>query len=128
MLETGQQSPTIMLQLGVQTRARFLAANTQVPEVVPELVLMGRTEAAPDPSPQHQPIDLGLKLSRERQSPLINPARPGNSKHVLQISKPWPQAKAKQVQPTNFVSRTQLSPLRRFQKNIAEDTHRRDGP
>jgi hypothetical protein len=46
-----------MLQLGVQTRARFLTAYTEVSEVVPELLLMGRTEAAPDPSPQHQPID-----------------------------------------------------------------------
>jgi hypothetical protein len=97
MLKAGQQAPTIMLQLGVQTRARLLTANTEVSEVVPELLLMGRTEAAPDPSPQHQPIDLGLKLSRERQSHLINPARLDNSKAVLRISKPWPQAIAKQV-------------------------------
>src|ERR1035437_7374024 len=101
MLETGQQTPTIMLQLGVQTRASFLTANTEVSEVVPELQLMGRTEAAPDPSPQHQPIDLGLKLSRERQSHLINPARRDNSKAVLRFSKPRPQAIAKQVPLTN---------------------------
>src|SRR5207302_9295073 len=97
MLKAGQQTPTIMLQLGVQTRARLLTANTEVSEVVPELLLMDRTEAAPDSSPQHQPIDLGLKLSREPQSPLINPARLDNSRAVLRISKPRPQAIAKQV-------------------------------
>src|SRR5437868_14624710 len=128
MLKAGQQTPTIMLQLGVQTRARLLTANTEVSEVVPKLLLMGRTEAAPDPSPQHQPIDLGLKLSWERQSHLINPARLDDSKAVLRISKPWPQQIAKQVQPTNLVSRTQLSPVCHLQKHIAEDPHRRDGP
>jgi len=97
MLKAGQQTPTIMLQLGVQTRARLLTANTEVSEVVPEFLLMDRIEAAPDPSPQHQPIDLGLKLSGECQSHLINPARLDNSKTVLRISKTWPQAKAKQV-------------------------------
>src|SRR5215470_20378103 len=57
-----------MLQLGVQPLARLLTANTEVSDVVPELMLMGGTEAAGDPSPQHQPIDLALKLSRECQS------------------------------------------------------------
>src|ERR1700747_2713939 len=97
MLKAGQQTPTIMLQLGVQTHARLLTANTEVSEVVPELLLMDRTEAAPDPSPQHQPIDLGLKLSRERQSHLINPAALVNSKAVLRTPNPRPQAIAKQV-------------------------------
>src|SRR6266576_861375 len=97
MLKAGQQTPTIMLQLGVQTRARLLTANTEVSEVVPEFLLMDRTEATPDPSPQHQPIDLGLRFSRERQPRLINPARLDNSKVVLRISKPRPQAIAKQV-------------------------------
>src|SRR5450432_1581184 len=97
MLKAGEQAPTIMLQLGVQTRARLLTANAEVSEVVPELLLMGRTEAAPNPSPQHQPIDLALKLSRECQSHLINPARLDNPKAVLRISKPRPQAIAKQV-------------------------------
>src|SRR3954467_3003307 len=99
MFKAGEQTPTIMLKLRVQTcaHAGLLTANTEVSEVVLELLLMGRTEAAPDPSPQHQPIDLGLKLSRERQSRLINPARLDNSKAVLRISKAWPQAIAKQV-------------------------------
>src|ERR1700740_3077803 len=97
MLKAGQQTPTIVLQLGVETRARLLTANTEVSEVVPGLLLMDRTEAAPDPSPQHQPIDLGLKLSRERQSHLINPARRAKSRAVLWIANPRPQAIAKQV-------------------------------
>jgi hypothetical protein len=97
MLKAGQQTPTIVLQLGVQACARLLTANAEVYEVVPELLVMGRTEAAPDPSPQHQPIDLALKLSRERQSRLINPARMNYSRAVLRISKTWPQAIAKQV-------------------------------
>src|SRR6476659_890374 len=97
MLKASQQTPPLMLQLGNQTRARLFPANTEVPQVVPELLLMDRTEAAPDPSPQHQPIDLALKLSRERQSPLINPAGMNYSRAVLRISKTWPQAIAKQV-------------------------------
>jgi hypothetical protein len=90
MFKAGEQTPTIMLKLRVQTctHAGLFTANTEVSEVVLELLLMGRTEAAPDPSPQHQPIDLGLKLSRERQSHLIYPARLDNSKFVLRISKP----------------------------------------
>src|SRR5438874_7910653 len=75
----------------------FLRPIPEVSEVVPEFLLMDRIEAAPDPSPQHQPMDLGLKLSGECQSHLINPARLDNSKAVLRISKTWPQAKAKQV-------------------------------
>src|SRR5215472_182572 len=97
MLKASQQTPTIMFQLGVQTCARLLTANTEVSEVAAEFLVMGRTEAARDPSPQHQPIDLGLKLSRERQSHLINSARLGNSKAVLRIAKPGPQTIAKQV-------------------------------
>src|SRR5690348_5384839 len=97
MLEAGQQTPPIMLQLGVQTCARLLTANAEVSEVVPELLVMGRTEAAPDPPPQHQPIDLALKLSRERQSRLINPAHLNHSRAVVWISKARPQAIAKEV-------------------------------
>src|SRR6516162_11607979 len=97
MLKTGQQAPTITLQLGVEPRARLLTANTEVLQVVPEFLLMGSTEAARDPSPQHQPVDLGLKLSREHQSCLVNSARLGNANAVLHISKPGPQTIAKQV-------------------------------
>src|SRR5215472_73219 len=126
MLKASQQTPTIMLQLGVQTCARLLTANAEVSEVVAELLVMGRTEAAPDPSPQHQPIDLALKLSRERQSRLINPARLNYSRAVLRISKPRPQAVAKEVKPTYLVLRTQLSPVRHLQKYIAEGPRRCD--
>src|SRR5215831_9635582 len=97
MLKAGQQAPTIMLQLGVQPRARLLPANTEVTQVVPEFLLIGSTEAARNPSPQHKPVDLGLKLSRVHQTRLINSARLGNAKTVLRISKPRPQAIAEQV-------------------------------
>ena len=97
MLKASQQTPTIMLQLGIQTCARLRTANAEVSEVVPELLVMAGTEAARDPSPQHQPIDLALKLSRKRQSRLINPARLNHSKAVLRISKARPQAITKEV-------------------------------
>src|SRR6516165_8900978 len=35
MLEAGKQTPALVLQLGIQSRARLLAANTEISKVVP---------------------------------------------------------------------------------------------
>ena len=83
---------------------------------------MGRAEAAGDASPQHQPIDLRLKLAREGQSRGIDSPCLGDASGVLRIAKPGTQTIAKQVEPANFVAWTQLAPVGHLEQSIAEET------
>src|SRR5271165_6508830 len=95
MLEAGEQPPAIMLQLGVQTRARLLAANAEVGKVVSDFMLMSGTETTGDAPPQHQPIDLGLKLAGKSQSCRVNSPCLGDAAGILGIAKARPQTVAK---------------------------------
>src|SRR5215469_16266625 len=89
---------------------------------------MSSCEAACDPPPQHKPIDLALELAWERQAHLINPACLGGPQTVVPVSEARPQTITQQVEPPDFVSRTQPAPVCHLEQRIRESPHRRDGP